>query len=206
MSNLTKNPLRQLSSEIVNTCRAKGLKQSVVLDVLSKHQGYRSHQASDAATQNKATSISLAGISYLQGVLFNTYPDGDLLPITFSQVAGKLLDNADVGDAPFTEAWNALTQAPADFPAYIKTVLSAFVSLQGPDLFFDEAALRRAVMKTNLPFPLKEFCIREACERSEGLVSVEWSGSVYDSICRIIEDYEVVAEELCESKIRSVLL
>lgn len=98
-----KNPLRQLASDIVTACRqdnAKGVKHSTVLTALTKHHGYRSHQASDSASQKFKVTPQMI---FLQGMIYQAYPSADLCPGEFNAIAGRKITAEECGDALY--AW-----------------------------------------------------------------------------------------------------
>lgn len=135
-----KNPLRQLASAIVNATQAagaKGVKQSVVLDVLIKNQGYRSIQASDAAANHAApastTAITAPDTLFAQGFFFSIYPDNDLFAVTLNEIGGRLLEGElaqRFGDTFFVSLWNLLSTNPYCFVAQLRKIGHAIGRIQ----------------------------------------------------------------------------
>jgi len=112
------NPLRHLATAIVTACQtkdnAKHVKQSTVLDVLTKHEGYRSIQARDNATAKRNDDKPLpSDVIALRGLLYANYPHSDLLPIELGEAItfkGSLVSHPDWGsDAPFAVMWDLLS-------------------------------------------------------------------------------------------------
>ncbi|MEC9318255.1 MAG: hypothetical protein VYD08_00030 [Pseudomonadota bacterium] len=114
------NPLRHLATAIVTACQtkdnAKHVKQSTVLDVLAKHEGFRSIQASDNAASPSTTDETAplsSDVIALRGMLYANYPNADLLPIELSEAItfkGSLVSHPDWGcDAPFAVMWDLLS-------------------------------------------------------------------------------------------------
>jgi hypothetical protein len=107
------NSFRPLASAIVKACQAdgaKGVKQSTVLNTLTKHHGYRSIQA--AEKQARDNMLSTPVLHYLQGLLLQSYPDSDFFAIDFAKCAGAPIDPKDIGEPLFAHLWNLLIKAP----------------------------------------------------------------------------------------------
>ena len=113
------NPLRHLATAIVKACQtkdnAKHVKQSTVLDVLTKHEGYRSIQARDNATATRNDDKPLSSdVIALRGLLYANYPHSDLLPIELGEAItfkGSLVSHPEWGsDAPFAIMWDLLSE------------------------------------------------------------------------------------------------
>lgn len=116
------NALRTLASTIVTTCQtrdnAKRLKQSTVLDVLSKDAGFRSIQAGDAAVSQATDTPAMpdADTIALRGVLYANLPHTDLLPVDLADIillttplAGS--ENAElIGDRFFIALWDLVSE------------------------------------------------------------------------------------------------
>jgi hypothetical protein len=108
------NSLRALASALVKACQAdgaKGVKQSTLLNVLTKQLGYRSIQAAEQRAHTP-TTLSAPVIHYLQGLLLQTYPDSDFFAIDFAACAGQIIDPKDIGEPLFAHLWNLLIEAP----------------------------------------------------------------------------------------------
>lgn len=76
----SKNPMRQLATSIVLACKRDGLKQSVVLNTLTKQAGFRSIQASDSVQPStpdadSKTSIPAHAKMYLKGLACDVFYD-----------------------------------------------------------------------------------------------------------------------------------
>jgi hypothetical protein len=208
MSIERKNPLRQLASQIVSACKEKGLKHTVVLDTLTKHAGYRSHQASDNVTSPSRLIQPVCGSTiYLQGVLFANYPDADILPLRLQDILGRLVTEEEVGDRAFSDTWNALTSAPKDFKGYINVVQcelriladEAEGAAERNDII--EASLYHWIGRRQLSDVLKAFMYSEISERGEGLAGQDWLVSIYDTVSRLIEEYHGIQASITEESI-----
>lgn len=108
------NSLRALASALVKACQAdgaKGVKQSTLLNVLTKQMGYRSIQAAEQRAHNHP-ALSAPVVHYLQGLLLQTYPNSDFFAIDFAACAGQIIDPKDIGEPLFAHLWNLLIEAP----------------------------------------------------------------------------------------------
>lgn len=108
------NYLRALASALVKACQAdgaKGVKQSTLLNVLTKRLGYRSIQAAEQGA-HKPLALSAPVVHYLQGLLLQTYPNSDLFAIDFAERAGAPIDPKDIGEPLFAHLWNLPIEAP----------------------------------------------------------------------------------------------
>ncbi len=130
--NATKNPLRQLATAIVNACKQNGLKQSVVLDTLSKDSGFRSVQCGDAAAQNAPSPAANQQedkfaplITHLKMILCTEYDDGHA-PVDMShpEFYGRALPVW--GCTLFGGLWDAIIDNPLGFCDYLDTVITGF--------------------------------------------------------------------------------
>lgn len=112
------NQLRAIASDIVSTCQtednAKRVKQSTVLKVLTRSLGYRSIQASDAATGTKKENRLTCDVVALRGVLYANYPHSDLLPIELGELISRTAplenDQEIVGDRLFVCLWDTVSE------------------------------------------------------------------------------------------------
>lgn len=108
------NSIRALASALVKACQAdgaKGVKQSTLLNVLTKRLGYRSIQAAEQSA-HKHPALSAPVVHYLQGLLLQTYPNSDLFAIDFAERAGAPIDSKEIDDPLFAHLWNLLIDAP----------------------------------------------------------------------------------------------
>jgi hypothetical protein len=96
--------IRAVASSVVSACRKRGLKQSVVMDVLAKSSGYRSIQCAESSKKPE-TDVSLEEKIVLRTLLFQSDLDYSLdLPIALFEVAGDSDINA--GDPVFEWMWS----------------------------------------------------------------------------------------------------
>lgn len=194
----TKNPLRQLASAIVKATQAagaKGVKQSVVLDVLTKFEGFRSIQASDAAGQRHAEASPVPTTDphaiFAQTFLYSVYPNSDLFGIDLNEIIGRTLTGEqaqEFGDPLFVSLWNTLTTAPADFIAHLgglrDTALTLLTGLPEEDI-------TPCSFTVYLPDDIQHFINTEYQESGN---------SLYHVLHRLWEDLDHIYQAMAESE------
>ena len=191
-----KNPLRQLASAIVTATQAagaKGVKQSVVLDTLTKFEGFRSIQASDAATKTSTTGETppiSPEIILAQAFLFSAYPNTDLFGVSLNSLIGKTLqgDTAhELGDPLFVSLWNTLTQNHKSFTSYLLQLRESVTTLYDD---FPDDDVESCEFTLFLPADIANF------------INVEYQESgkpLYQVIERLLEDLDHVHEIIEEN-------
>lgn len=95
--------IRKIASSIVSACKKKGLKQSVVLDVLAKSQGFRSIQCAESTKAN-SDDISMSEKLITRGVLARAYPGHD--DLAFNVLKESCNDSVEIGDTLFSWMWS----------------------------------------------------------------------------------------------------
>lgn len=100
------NPNRTLASSIVTACKKDGLKQSVILNVITKQQGFRSIQASDIVNTLK-TPTNPAETFAVRVALLEYFPNSDLfLPVESLQQSVLLNTTFKIEDVA-TYLWSS---------------------------------------------------------------------------------------------------
>jgi hypothetical protein len=196
MTDKVKNPARQLASSIVTACKAKGLKQSTVLDVITKSQGFRSIQTADSVNSTPTLVHPVKpDAAFLQGVLLSTPDLFDMLPVDFAKAGGKPVFNNDLGDRFAEELWNNLYFEPTSFIYFItelgETLRNIELEMEGyieqHDTQLPLSVLKEMIMgNKELSDNMRGFLFTEAKERSDGednLAEIR-----LDSIRRIKDD------------------
>tara|TARA_Y100001973_G_C5200800_1_gene337444 strand:- start:983 stop:1645 length:663 start_codon:yes stop_codon:yes gene_type:complete len=172
---------RQLATKIHQTCKEKGLKQSVILNVLTKHKGYRSIQAADTpavtddGVDNKVdvSKEKLALMIHMRTDIYRHYPQYDLLPITLSEVLDK--PEVDAGDSLFSFFFN---KAYSDIFDVIPALERAQYLFENIEILVDateggvdssaEDFIANSPLANSKDAELVDFIVRELHECSEG--------------------------------------
>jgi hypothetical protein len=213
MTNNVKNPARQLASSIVTACKAKGLKQSTVLDVITKSQGFRSIQAADSVNSTPTLVHPVKpDVAFLQGVLLSTPDLFDMLPVDFPEACGKPALNNDFGDRFSEELWNHLYFKPTSFITFIDALgetlrdmeleLEEYIEEHDNQLPLD--VLEGLIMgNESLSDNMRGFLFTEAKERSDGEDNP--SQECLDSIRRIKNDAYAVDAQFRENNLATQL-
>jgi len=178
--------LRKIASSIVAACKSKGLKQSVVLDVLAKSQGFRSIQCAESA-QSNTTDISLTEKIIIREVMARAYPGSDMLPLNlFTESA---LDTVEVGDTLFSWMWS-LTNTGLLEVIKTLTILNAKIGfvgemLCGEDFEGDKAAVLASAFPTEI-IRFIEIEVKQGERNLSTILHTDLATSVYDVMQALI--------------------
>lgn len=176
------NPLRQLATAIAQECQtvdhAKRVKQSTILNVLSKHAGQHSIQVGDVSPtpkrapatprDNQATFL----VVQARVKLYDSYPKSDLLAVDIERESQEPIGYIpeDCGDSVFRHLWEVVTNVALN-GAFIDVELKRIVSLIDDLGLAIETNNDDAIDKAIRRFPerLAHFFEREKIEALDGL-------------------------------------
>ena len=171
------NPLRQLATVIAQECQtvdnAKRVKQSTILNALSKFAGQHSIQVGDTRLTTKKNAPN-APFQVVQAriALYESFVGGDLLPIDIETLCVTPVDTPfpDNIDGVFEYLWNTVSRA-ANAGVPLDVELDHPISLLN-DLGIaidnhDDSAINEAI--NACPRRLQRFLEREMVESLEGI-------------------------------------
>ncbi len=180
MMTTQKNPLRVLASRIVSDCKANGLKQTVVLNTLTKSAGFHSIQCNDnkPASQRSAL-VPVHVLSHFRALLSGHYSVRHQDLSTFSFLEHGHLDalDSELGDGLFQILWSQLTTTPESFLTFAHGASESFCALAelaeerlaaNGESGFDEQAIRALVNEVEFHPEVREYVITELDEGGEG--------------------------------------
>jgi hypothetical protein len=178
--------IRKIASSIVSACKKKGLKQSVVLDVLAKSQGFRSIQCAESTKAN-SDDIYMSEKLITRGVLARAYPGHDDLALNVLKESCN--DFVEVGDTLFSWMWS-LTNS-----GLIETIKAlGFVNMQVG--FVGELVCGETPVKNHSPVLEKAFPaevvkflqveLRESGKNFEDIIYQELGDYVYSVLAELL--------------------
>tara|TARA_R110001583_G_scaffold161109_1_gene313011 strand:- start:3617 stop:4456 length:840 start_codon:yes stop_codon:yes gene_type:complete len=183
--------LRALASKVVSACREKGLKQSVIMDVLAKSSGYRSIQCAEGNVQS-GDSVTQEEMIVLRTLLFSSDLDYTLdIPVSLFEVAGQ--NHVSVGDPLFEWMWSLTESGFVEMLKKLLAVNSKFSIVYdyiSAGEFSDSEIL--AVLNDELPKPLADYIEVESIEGGEDLLTVmmkDITTPIYNALVCLI-DYD----------------
>lgn len=217
-----KNPLRQLATAIVQACQkdgAKGVKQSTVLNALTKSEGFRSIQGSDAAFSRATPSHDKQKhnqISYIQGVIYANTESSDLLPFEPLEHMGQTMNAQYCADPLFALLWNQAAESPeciVDYTLNLRKKLeqlldvidgfSTWASSNRPEKYLNIQSdyVQKTLKELSFPAAFQRFLETEFKDSGEDCDNPNYMG--HQALCRVSGDVEMVADALANDSLVS---
>lgn len=175
---------RQLATKIHQACKEKGQKHSVILNVLTKHRGYRSIQSADkpvvgAISEQSAQSTDshkramVALLIHMRTDIYRHYPNYDLLPIMLSEALDA--PEVDAGDSLFSFFFNKAYSDIFDVIPALERAKALFEKMEdfvsctpgGVDSNADDF-IANSPLAQSKDAELVDFIVRELFECSDG--------------------------------------
>ena len=191
-----KNSLRQLATSITIACKAKGTKQSVILNELVKNDGFRSIQTTDNITQKTKTTHDDV-IYDLRTKLLNGYPDSDIYIDMDINNKQACLDYSPHNQCIITTLWN---ESSKGYIALLTLVANIEAGLQLLEILMVEhesvlcvnSAI--ALIPKELPIHIQDFVAIEFKQGSDGHKIIH--SRLVELIERLTYEVSMVADHL----------